>query len=127
MQNERKIIHTILVIKIAFTQKCMNISIKMDENICQHTSWLFRNLHLIGHLYPNLKEMNTILTLHLKKKKPVYLIPERFHMCFRYYRPLLNLPSYQFFPNSSSLSAIYDNFKSNVLKVVKSINRHHFY
>ena len=33
----------------------------------------------------------------------------------------------QFFPKSSYLSAIYDSFKSKVLKVVISKNRHHLY
>ena len=36
-------------------------------------------------------------------------------------------PAKYFCPKSSSLSAIYDSFKSKVLKVVKSKNGHHFY
>ena len=36
-------------------------------------------------------------------------------------------PAKWFCPNSSSVSAIYDSFKSKVLKVVESKNRHHFY
>ena len=36
-------------------------------------------------------------------------------------------PATYFWPNSSSLSAIYDSFKSKVLKVVESKNGHHFY
>ena len=36
-------------------------------------------------------------------------------------------PAKWFCPNSSSVSAIYDSFKSKVLKVVKSKNGHHFY
>ena len=36
-------------------------------------------------------------------------------------------PAKYFCPNSSSLSTIYDSFKSKVLKVVKSKNGHHFY
>ena len=36
-------------------------------------------------------------------------------------------PAKYFCPNSSSTSAIYDNFKSKVLKVVESKKGHHFY
>ena len=61
------------------------------------------------------------------RKKSVKLILERCHMCFKYYWPLLNLPSLIIFPLYLSLSAIYDSFKSKVLKMVKSRNGHHFY
>ena len=36
-------------------------------------------------------------------------------------------PAKYFCPNSSSLSAIYDSFKSKALKVAKSKNERHFY
>ena len=32
-----------------------------------------------------------------------------------------------FFPNTSSMSAIYDSFKSKILKLVESKKGHHFY
>ena len=35
-------------------------------------------------------------------------------------------PGKYFFPNTSSLRAIYDSFKSKILKVVESKNIHHF-
>ena len=36
-------------------------------------------------------------------------------------------PAKYFCPKSSYLSAIYESFKTKVLKVVESKNRHHFY
>ena len=36
-------------------------------------------------------------------------------------------PAKQLFPRISSLSAIFDSFKSKSWKVAKSKNRHHFY
>ena len=69
----------------------------------------------------------SLYTLHLKIKKLSTNSPRDFNSVLDTINHYWIAPAEYFPPNTSSLSAIYESFKSKVLKVVKSKNGHHFY
>ena len=68
-----------------------------------------------------------LCTLHLKIKKLSTNSLRDFNSVLDTINHYWIDPAKQFCPKSSSLSTIYDSFKSKVLKVVESKNGHHFY
>ena len=67
------------------------------------------------------------LTLHFKNKKLSTNSSRDFNSVLDTINQYWIDPGKYFCPKSSYLSAIYESFKSKVLKVVKSKNGHHFY
>ena len=71
--------------------------------------------------------VNSVITIHLKIKKLSTNSPRDFNSILDTINHYWITPAKYFSLNTSSLSAIYDSFKSEVLKVVESKNQHHFY
>ena len=69
----------------------------------------------------------TYFTLQLKIKKLSTNSPRDFNSVLDTINHYWIAPAEYSSPNTSSLSAIYESFKSKVFKVVESKNGHHFY
>ena len=81
---------------------------------------------ILQQLLSNFEELKGF-TLYFKNKKLSSNSTRVFNRVLDTINQYGTEPAKYFCPNSSSLSAIYDSFRSKVLKVVESKNRYHLY
>ena len=112
------------------TNRQFNLGWKDDVVLSRAVCWWFvihiskRSIGISGQVWLLSRTQNTF---HLKIKKLSTNSPIDFNSVLDTINHYWIDPAKYFCHNTSSLSAIYDSFKSKILRIVESKNGHHFY